>query len=66
MLKEHRHLKIQRRMRIEMALNELNVCYHAEPEDASDLWTSGVVCGPLDRWGSLWTGVDKLPQRSFL
>ena len=44
MLKEHRHLKIQRRMRIEMALNELNVCYHAEPEDASDLWTSGVVC----------------------
>ena len=30
MLKEHRHLKIQRRMRIEMALNELNVCCHAE------------------------------------
>ena len=55
MLKEHRHLKIQRRMRIEMALNELNVCYHAEPEDASDLWTSG---GPLDLWGSLWTGVE--------
>ena len=47
MLKEHRHLKIQRRMRIEMALNELNVCYHAEPEDASDLWTSGVVCGQV-------------------
>ena len=50
MLKEHRHLKIQRRMRIEMALNELNVCYHAEPEDASlgDRWvTSGVVCGQV-------------------
>ena len=56
MLKEHRHLKIQRQMRIEMALNELNVCYHGEAEDAS--------LGDL--WGSLWTGVDKLPQRSFL
>ena len=38
-------------------------------------WTSGVVCphlknstfGPLKRdlWGSLWTGVHKLPQRSI-
>ena len=58
MLKEQRHLKNQRRMRIKMALNELNVCYHGEPEDART--------GLGDLWGSLWTGVDKLPQRSFL
>ncbi len=65
MLKEQRHLKNQRRMRIKMALNELNVCYHGEPEDArtglGDLWG-----GLGDLWGSLWIGVDKLPQRSFL
>lgn len=45
MLKEHRHLKIQRQMRIEMALNELNVCYHGEAEDASlgDRWVTSAA-----------------------
>ena len=67
MLKEHRHLKIQRQMRIEMALNELNVCYHGEAEDASlgDRWvTSGVVCGQV--WTNYPRGLCFPDACSFL